>query len=124
MIAPTRRRNVAIVDDDPGMLRGLSDLLSACGFETDVFSSAEEWLDRGASDHIDCLLLDVQLGGISGLELQRQLNALGSTLPIVFMTAFDDEATRAQASQGGCLGWLRKPFSSRQLVEAIERAAS
>jgi len=124
MTAPTPRRNVAIVDDDPGMLRGLSDLLGACGFETDVFSSAEEWLDRGDFHRIDCLLLDVQLGGISGLELQRQLNALGSTLPIVFMTAFDDEETRAQAAQAGCLGWLRKPFSSRQLIEAIERAAS
>jgi len=115
---------VAIVDDDPGMLRGLGDLLGACGFETDMFSSAEEWLDRGDLRRIDCLLLDVQLGGISGLELQRQLNALGSTLPIVFMTAFDDEEMRAQASQAGCLGWLRKPFSSRQLIEAIEHATS
>jgi FixJ family two-component response regulator len=124
MCAPKPRRNVAIVDDDPGMLRGLSDLLGACGFETDMFSSAEEWLDRGDLRRIDCLLLDVQLGGISGIELQRQLKALGSTLPIVFMTAFDDEETRAQASQAGCLGWLRKPFSSQQLIEAIERAAS
>jgi FixJ family two-component response regulator len=118
-----RRGTIAIVDDEPGMLVALSDNLQARGFETNVFSSAEDWLARGAATPTDVLVLDVHLGGISGIELQRRLRDSGSTLPIIFMTAWDDEGVRARAQQFGCLGFLRKPFSPRELVEIIERTA-
>jgi FixJ family two-component response regulator len=123
MSALTRRRTIAIVDDEPGMLGALSDFLQARGFATSVFVSAEEWLARGAPAPPDFLLLDVHLGGISGIELQRRLRESGSTLPIIFMTARDDEGVRARAQQFGCIGFLRKPFSPRLLVEIIERAS-
>ena len=77
------QRTVAIVDDDPGMQVSLSDLLGARGFKTSVFSSAEDWLDRGAAVRADCMLVDVYLGGMSGIELQRRLRASGSTLPVI-----------------------------------------
>ena len=122
MSAPKPQRIVAIVDDDPGMQASLSDLLGAHGFKTRVFASAEDWLDRGASVGADCMLLDVQLGGISGIELQRRLRASGSRLPVIFITAHDDEATRSHALAAGGVSFLCKPFAAAQLIGAIERA--
>ena len=117
-------RIVAIVDDDPGMQASLSNLLQARGFKTSVYSSAEDWLERGASVRTDCLLLDIHLGAISGLELQRRLRASDSALPIIFMTARDDEETRARALQAGCVSFLCKPFAATQLIDAIESATA
>jgi FixJ family two-component response regulator len=116
------RTIVAVVDDDPSMLNAAESLLHAQGFATMVFVSAEEFLDRGAVTQVDCLLLDIHLGGMSGIELRRRLKGSGSTLPIIFMTALDDEATREQALKAGCVAFLRKPFEARQLIKAIKMA--
>ena len=116
------QRTVTIVDDDPGVLLSLSNLLDARGFRTSVFASAEDWLDRGVSVRADCMLLDIHLGGISGLELQRRLRASGSTVPVIFMTARYDEATRSQALEAGGVSLLCKPFPAAQLIAAIETA--
>jgi len=121
---PKLQRLVAIVDDDPGMQRSLSDLLGARGFGTSVFSSAEDWLARGASIHADCMLVDVYLGGMTGIELQRRLRASGSTVPVIFMTAHYDEATRSRALAAGGVSILCKPFPAMQLIEAIENATA
>ena len=118
-----RRKLVAVVDDDPSMLRACEDLLDAHGFATKVFASAEEFLDRGAAAQFDCLLLDIDLGGMSGITLRRRLEASGSMVPVIFMTALDDEATRREALQAGCTAYLRKPFAARQLIDAIGKAA-
>jgi FixJ family two-component response regulator len=118
------QRIIAIVDDDPGMQVSLSDLLGARGFKTSVFSSAEDWLDRGTAVRADCMLVDIWLGGISGIELQRRLRASGSTTPVIFMTARYDEATRSQALQAGGVSLLCKPFSAAQLIETIETATA
>jgi FixJ family two-component response regulator len=126
MAASVRKpqRIVAIVDDDPGMQVSLSDLLGARGFRTSVFSSAEDWLARGASVHADCMLVDVYLGGMSGIELQRRLRASGSTIPVILMTARCDEAMRLQALDAGCVSLLCKPFLSAQLIEVIDTATA
>jgi FixJ family two-component response regulator len=121
---PKPGRIIAIVDDDSGMQISLSNLLNAYGFTTSVYSSAEDWLERGTPVRVDCLLLDIHLGAISGLELQRRLMASGSTLPVIFMTARDDEATRAQALEAGCVSFLCKPFRATQLIDAIESATA
>jgi FixJ family two-component response regulator len=118
-----RRRIVAIVDDDPSMLKAAEILLDAHGFETKSFASAEEFLDRGAATQVDFLLLDIHLGGMSGIELRRQLKGAGSTLPVIFMTALDGEAIRAEALEAGCVACLGKPFLARQLIDAIESTA-
>jgi FixJ family two-component response regulator len=117
-----RRKVVAIVDDDPSMLRATKDLLDAHGFLTTTFPSAEEFL---ASKHVleaDYLLLDIHLTGMSGIELQRHLKASHSAVPVIFMTALEDEAIRRQALEAGCVACLRKPFPARQLIDAIEKA--
>ena len=118
-----RRNIVAVVDDDPRMLRAAEHLLDASGFATELFGSAEEFLDRGAATQVDCLLLDIDLGGMSGIALRRQLTASGSKLPVIFMTALDDAEIHHQAILAGCIAYLRKPFTARQLMDAIEKIA-
>ena len=98
------------------MLNAAESLLDAQGFATMVFASAEEFLDRGA------VLLDIHLGGVSGIELRQRLKDSRSTLPVIFMTGLDDEAMREQALKAGCVAFLRKPFQARQLIDAIKKA--
>jgi FixJ family two-component response regulator len=119
-----RRKIVAVVDDDPSMLGAAENLLDANGYEAALFASAEDFLSSGIATKIDCLLLDIHLGGVSGIELRRQLKASGSMLPVIFMTAVDDEGIRLQALKAGCVACLRKPFMARQLVDAIEEATA
>jgi len=118
-----RQRLIAIVDDDASMLKGIERLLGACGFVTKVFASAEAFLDHNAAADVDCLLVDIHLGGMSGIELRHRLTASGCRLPVIFMTAFDDEATRMQAQSAGCVAFLHKPFAANLLLGAIEQAA-
>jgi len=111
------------VDDNASMLKGIGRLLCAYGFATRLFASAEAFLDLDAAADVDCLLVDIHLGGMSGIELRRHLTESGCRLPVIFMTAFDDEATRAQAQSAGCIAFLHKPFVANLLLGAIERAA-
>jgi FixJ family two-component response regulator len=117
-----RRTIVAVVDDDPSMLKAAGDLLDAHGLTACVFVSAEEFLASGAAAQVNCVLLDIHLGGLSGIELRQQLKLSRPALPIIFMTALDDERIRRQALQSGCVTCLRKPFPARQLIDAIEKA--
>jgi FixJ family two-component response regulator len=120
---PIRPKMIAVVDDDASMLKGIARLLDAYGFATKVFASAEAFLGFDGLADIDCLLLDVHLSGMSGIELRRHLRASGCTLPVIFMTAFDDKATRMQAQSAGCIAFLHKPFVAHLLLGAIEQAA-
>jgi len=114
---------IAVVDDDASMLKGIERLLGAHGFATKVFASAEAFLDLDGAADVDCLLVDIHLGGMSGIELRHQLKASDCKLPVIFMTAFDDEATRMQAQSAGCVAFLHKPFVANLLIAAIEQAA-
>ena len=117
-----RMRTIAVIDDNPSMLQGLNRLLSAHGFRVQTFTSAELFLDDIAKCEADCLLLDIHLGGISGIDLHRKLTASGKDLPVIFMTAIDSEATRQEAFDSGCVAYLRKPFRASVLIEAINRS--
>lgn len=117
-----RRIIVAVVDDDPSMLKAAEDLLDAHGCAASLFTSAEEFLASELVTRADCLLLDIHLGGLSGIELRRQLKSSRPALPVIFMTALDDEPMRREALQAGCVACLRKPFPARQLFDAIEKA--
>jgi FixJ family two-component response regulator len=118
-----RRKLVVVVDDDGGMLKGLERLLNASGFDTEVFSSAEAFLASTCAREATCLVLDIHLGGMSGIDLRRRLAASGSAVPVIFMTAFDDESTHEEAIEAGCVACLHKPFPARLLIGAIETAA-
>jgi len=112
---------VAIVEDDAPMRRSLERLLRASNFSTIGFASAEAFLESGIADRALGLVLDIHLEGMSGIELCRRLSAAGSKLPVVFITAFDDEATRAEALAVGGVDCLHKPFEAHQLTEALLR---
>jgi FixJ family two-component response regulator len=116
-----RMRTIAVIDDNPSMLKGLDRLLSAHGFRVHTFTSAELFLENFAACEADCLLLDIHLGGISGIDLQRRLTSSGTDLPVIFMTAIDNEATRQEAFDAGCVAYLRKPFLAKMLIDAINR---
>jgi FixJ family two-component response regulator len=120
----TQTKTVAVVDDDRSMLVGVERLLNAYGYATKVFPSAEAFLAPGAETDADCLLLDVDLSGMSGIELRRRLAACGRAVPVIFMTALDDEATRASALETGCIAYLLKPFPSRSLIDAVKTAVA
>jgi len=121
---PTGRKVVAVVDDDPSMLKAIARLLGVHGFEADLFESAEAFLRRDAAKEAACVVLDIHLGGMSGIELRRRLTESGSRLPIIFITAVDDEATHQEAVAAGCVAYLRKPFPATQLIGAIETATA
>jgi len=118
-----RMRTIAVIDDNPSMLQGLNRLLSAHGFRVRTFASAESFLDDIARCEAECLLLDIHLGGISGFDLQRQLTSSGRNLPVIFMTAIDNETTRQEAFDVGCVAYLKKPFLAKLLIDAINGVA-
>jgi len=118
------RNVVYVVDDDAGMLKGIQRLLKASGFEAEVFESAEAFHDRANPGNALCVVLDVQLGGMSGIELSRELSQTGSGLPVIFITANDNATTRKATRDAGCLAYLPKPFPAKSLIDAIERASA
>jgi FixJ family two-component response regulator len=117
-----RRIVVAVVDDNPAMRGAMARLLSASGYCTELFASGEAFLDAATRSKASCLIVDIQLGNISGVELGRQLATTGFTIPIIFMTAADDETLRSGATQLGCVAYLRKPFPADEMIDAIVKA--
>jgi FixJ family two-component response regulator len=120
----TQSTVVIVVDDNSGFLKSVARLLTVHGFTARTFNSAEALLDNNDLQTADCLLLDIHLGGISGIELQRRIAASGSKCPVIFMTAIDDDATRKEAIDAGCIAYLRKPFAPQLLLDAIRNAAA
>src|SRR5947209_5348897 len=116
-------RTIAVIEDDPSMLQGLNRLLSAHGFRVERFTSAESFLDEVAGCEAKCLLVDIHLGGMSGIDLKRRLTSTGSHMPVIFMTALDSEATRLEAVEVGCVAYLKKPFLAKLLIDAINGIA-
>jgi FixJ family two-component response regulator len=118
----TQPRHISIVDDDASIREALKRLLRSARLNVDAFGSAEEFL---ASEHVNetaCLILDVYLGGMNGFELQSHLNAEGRGMPIIFITAHSDEASRQRALKGGAIDFLSKPVRREALLKAIESA--
>ena len=115
-------REVVVVEDDPGMRTALEKVLGAAGFRATTFPSAEALLDAGAAGGAGCLVLDVRLPGLSGLELCCELQARGPTPPVIFMTAFDDPSVRRETERLGAAAYLIKPFGGRALVDAVTEA--
>jgi FixJ family two-component response regulator len=113
---------VRIVDDDESFARALDRLFRAAGFEVHTHFSAESFLDSTMLPRPDCLVLDIQLGGISGLDLLRELRKLGILAPVIFVTAHDAPEVRAEAEQAGCAAYLRKPVPGPTLLEAVAKA--
>jgi FixJ family two-component response regulator len=119
-----KRKLVYVVDDDPGVLRGVKRLLREYGYESVLFPSAEAFQKHDDFADAVCAILDVDLNDESGIDVRRRLSAAGISLPVIFITGKDTQATRIAAHASGCLAYLTKPFSARALIEPIERAAA
>jgi FixJ family two-component response regulator len=111
---------ISIVDDDESVREALKNLIESVGFRTEVFSSGEDFLNSDHFGDTDCLIVDVRMPGMSGLELQERLNAVHSLIPLIFISAHADEEARARALQAGAVDFLQKPFSEDPLLRAIE----
>jgi FixJ family two-component response regulator len=113
---------VSVVDDDESVRESLPDLLRAFGFTTQAFSSAEEFLASADIGQTRCLILDIAMPGMTGLDLQRELKIRAHMIPIIFITAQKDEVVRARAFQQGAAEFLLKPFSDTALFAALNTA--
>jgi len=113
---------VAIVDDDRSVQSALKDLMESAGLEARCFGSAEEFLEPDHRNQTACLVADIRMPGMSGLELQAKLKAEGSRIPIIFITAHSDAKMKIQAMKAGALEFLSKPFDDEVLLETVRGA--
>ena len=113
---------ISVVDDDESLRRSLSNLLRSVGFGVETFASAEEFLRSAQRENTGCLVLDLQMTGMSGLDLLRQLAVRDSRIRVVILTAHGDEETRRRSLQAGAVAFLDKPFHSDALLDAVRAA--
>lgn len=114
---------IYLVDDDPSIRKGLSRLLKSFGFTVDAFGSAEEFLEAHVPESNSCLILDINLGKMSGFGLQEYLSNTGSSIPIIFITAYDDEHTHRMILKTGA-PFLIKPFADQKLLQVLQTVAA
>ena len=122
MINNSNAKLVAIVDDDRSVQSAVKDLMESAGLSARCFGSAEEFLEWNQRNQTACLVLDVRMPGMSGLELQTKLNAEGSSIPIIFITAHGEAKMKMQAMTAGAVGFLSKPFDHEVLLEKVRPA--
>lgn len=115
---------IAIIDDDQHLRESLQDLLETEGVESRLYGSAEEFLDRTGYDGVDCILADVRMTGMSGIELLRILRTKQGCPPVLIMTSYADDGMRATALRAGAQTFLAKPIDSRHLIDSIRRATN
>lgn len=117
-----QRALVSVVDDDESVRESLPDLLKEFGFEARAFSSGQEFLTSDCVNRTGCLILDIAMPGMTGLDLQRELRLRGQKIPTIFITAQTDGALRATAFEAGAVDLLLKPFSDTALLASVETA--
>lgn len=113
---------IAIVDDDPSVREGLSSLIRSAGLQVETFASAQEFLARPGAEAPSCLVLDLQMPGLSGLDLQKRMAEAGLEIPIVFLTGHGNIPASVQAMKAGAVEFLTKPFEEQDLLQAIQEA--
>jgi len=113
---------ISIVDDDSSVREAMSGLVRSLGFDAATFSSAEDFLQSDQVDETSCLITDVQMPGLSGVELQSHLISRGSVVPIIFVTASPERRIEAQVRSAGAVAFLNKPFDDKTLIDCLNRA--
>ena len=121
-MALKNKRHLTVVDDDASVREALENLISSIGHDVTVFASAAAFLNSNALERTDCIVLDLRLPGMNGLELQQKLAAEGQRIPVVMITAHADDKTRAEAITAGAIAFIKKPFKEEVLLAAIESA--
>jgi FixJ family two-component response regulator len=113
---------ISIVDDDKVVREATADLVSSLGYPTRTFASADAFLEAGQLEHTSCLITDLQMPGLNGLELQSRLLDEGHRIPVIFITAFPTAGVRQRAMSSGAVAFLTKPFEEASLIQSIEAA--
>ena len=113
---------VMVVDDDPGVRNAMRTLLKSVGIQSTLYASAQEFLGAYQPTQPGCLVLDIRMPGMSGLELQQELNLRGAVIPVIFMTGHGDIPMAVEAMQHGAFDFLQKPFRDQDLLDRIQRA--
>jgi FixJ family two-component response regulator len=113
---------ISIVDDDDALRNSLDDLIRSIGFRTQGFSSADAFLSSNQARDTACLILDVRMPGMNGIDLQRQIVAANWRIPIIFITSHADDDARARALKAGAVAFLYKPFREEELLDALDAA--
>jgi FixJ family two-component response regulator len=113
---------ISVIDDDESVRRTTTRLIESFGFRAAAFESAENFLGSGRLNDTSCLIVDVQMPGMNGLQLQSQLATANFRVPIIFITAYDDKESRRRAMQAGAVAFLGKPFNDEQLLQTIRSA--
>jgi FixJ family two-component response regulator len=111
---------ISIVDDDASIRAATKRLMLLLGYESETFASAEEFLDSGRLGATSCVISDVQMPGMSGIEMRDRLIANGYRTPVIFVTAFPDDSVRARVLHGGAAGYLSKPLDDKQLIGCLD----
>jgi len=120
--ARAKESMISVVDDDESIRDSTEALLRCSGYQVATFASAELFLNSGATAETECIILDVRMPGMDGLELQQRLNASGAGVPIIFVTAHDDAKSQSLAIAGGAVDFLIKPYEPNALIAAVETA--
>jgi FixJ family two-component response regulator len=115
---------ISVIDDDASVRAAADNLLSSHGYLVCVFASAEEFLQSARLDDSSCVIADVQMPAMSGLDLLTHMRAKGNTLPFIFITAFPEESVRARALKAGAICFLAKPFAGPALISCVETAVN
>jgi FixJ family two-component response regulator len=118
------RNLVFVVDDDAMMLRSIARLLRQLGYESVLFPSAEAFAEQIDFEGVVCVIFDIDLGDVSGIELRHSLKDANISVPVIYITGNDSPAAHTAALQSGCLAYLTKPFSAKSLLEPLHRAAA
>ena len=118
------RKLVFVVDDDAMMLKSVARLLRQLGYESVLFPSAEAFANHSDFDGVICVLLDIDLGGVSGIEMSHRLKEANNSVPVIYITGNVSPAVCRAAQQSGCLAYLTKPFTVKSLMEPLHRAAA
>jgi FixJ family two-component response regulator len=119
----TGSKRIIVLDDDASVLTAVERVLKVHGFDAEVFNTVEAFRAGARLDDASCLVLDIHLDGHCGIALRKDLAGQGVSIPVIFITGVDHNATRTAALQAGCVAYLHKPFSSRDLIDAIEQVA-
>jgi len=116
------RSTISVVDDDPSAREGITDLVKSMGFEAQAFERAEDFLESDRLNHTDCLITDMRMPGMSGLELHDRLVSTGVSIPTIVVTAFPQDADRQRAERAGICCYLTKPCDEQNLLKCIRAA--
>jgi FixJ family two-component response regulator len=121
-LALAKSHLISIIDDDPSVRLATQSLIRSLGYAAEVYSSAEEYLQSGRVSESSCVITDLHMPGMSGIDLQDLLAADGHHIPIIFVTAYFEERMLARVANAGAVGFLRKPFADERLIECLDRA--